>query len=1074
MNYIVDIAVKKGFKEQIFNDLIKTVALAADLDEGEQLYHGWRVGLLAYHVADALGWSDSRKGNIYHAGLLHDVGGVGQRFHMVHQAGAEHPGPEAQNHVRTGVRLLGSVPVLKHLIPAVEDHHEQFDGKGYPMGKKGADILPESGVLHLCDIIDVVMRNLSKSERVAKLETLLESSAFTICSSDITDGAKDVFADNPELLNILYNDDLLKDNIKKINFNPDFLKSLTPAQTASQLFWLLAQIIDTKHPYTAGHSLRVAHYCALIAESIGQKEINRWDALWSGLLHDMGKLGTPRYLLEKPTALSGEERKIIRQHPVWTKGIIESIDSMKHLAAAATSHHENYDGSGYPSGLEGEKIPVIGRILAFADAYDAMTTDKSYRVSISHTGAIARIRDGVGIRFDPHIAESAIETLELHGAAAGALPSTIEEFHEYLKTETFGSWSGGSDGIDRSPTKKWSGRGALLLKSEAWQRVVIDDKYFIVSGRNALENTVKIVSSNNFIDFIDDDSTVEFRLTIQNLSDNIPATEYVYTPSGTPLEILVQKRNEVYEILFRTAFNQLQSLKRLALFYRNFMSTSDAVCFVDEKLRVSDVNRAFLDLFSFTLKDVVDKKPSELLIDANTKKSEFTGPIDKKSVSRWSGEMALLTGKGKVVDVSVATTVISDANGNTAGFVIQSRDIGAAKRSAARMKALNSSLLNLGMDYSYNVNMILKTAGEGLDAVHVRYMRFESGKEQSVFIWNKDEPVNISEETCSILKQKVLSLPDNKFPVMRTPEYGTVISALVSRSSNNLGILHCAFLNSGNLIDEERDFLGSLASALANEEIRRASELSLTAAIGRLEKIHRQKSDIMAITTHDLKSPLAAMIGYADLMISKLDRIDTAKTLHYLNRISNAGSKMVNLIDSILDLERFETGRIILSKESTLIDVVLEECVDLNRVAARDKNITINFSKPRENIEMRVDVIRLEQVFNNILSNAVKFTPASEIIDVAIEVDRAGFVQIVIKDRGPGIPEDALEYIFDRYAQVHDNSAAYKGAGLGLNIVRHIVKAHGGRVWADNRNGGGSKFIVEFKKDSERNRQSTL
>ena len=174
----------------------------------------------------------------------------------------------------------------------------------------------------------------------------------------------------------------------------------------------LVQAVDAKDSYTTGHSVRVAKYSKMIAEKLGYgKDFN--DSLYyTALLHDVGKIGVDDAILRKPGRLNAEEYAAIKQHTVTGSKILSQITSMRELMYGARYHHERWDGSGYPEGLKGKEIPLNARIIAVADAYDAMSSNRSYREAMSQQRVRAEIIAGTGTQFWPTAAEAMVELID--------------------------------------------------------------------------------------------------------------------------------------------------------------------------------------------------------------------------------------------------------------------------------------------------------------------------------------------------------------------------------------------------------------------------------------------------------------------------------------------------------------------------------------------------------------------------------------------------------------------------------------------------------------------------------------
>ncbi len=174
----------------------------------------------------------------------------------------------------------------------------------------------------------------------------------------------------------------------------------------------LASAIDAKDKYTHGHSTRVAEYSREIARVSGKSETECRDIYLTALLHDVGKIGIPNAIINKNSKLTDEEYEVIKTHPVIGKQILSNISQMPHISDGAYYHHERYDGKGYPTGLYGENIPEIGRIIAVADAYDAMTSKRSYRAPLPQHVVREQIEKGSGSQFDPQYAKIMLDMID--------------------------------------------------------------------------------------------------------------------------------------------------------------------------------------------------------------------------------------------------------------------------------------------------------------------------------------------------------------------------------------------------------------------------------------------------------------------------------------------------------------------------------------------------------------------------------------------------------------------------------------------------------------------------------------
>jgi putative nucleotidyltransferase with HDIG domain len=166
----------------------------------------------------------------------------------------------------------------------------------------------------------------------------------------------------------------------------------------------LAAAIEAKDPYTRGHSKRVTQYAITLAERLGVSGDKIKDLQYGAMLHDIGKIGVRGQILNKRGRLTPEEFKIIKRHPIIGERIIDRVDFLQGAKPVVRSHHERFDGTGYPDGLRDEEIPLLARIVAVVDFYDALTSERPYRPAFSVEQTMLFIKEGIGGDFDPLIA----------------------------------------------------------------------------------------------------------------------------------------------------------------------------------------------------------------------------------------------------------------------------------------------------------------------------------------------------------------------------------------------------------------------------------------------------------------------------------------------------------------------------------------------------------------------------------------------------------------------------------------------------------------------------------------------
>jgi putative nucleotidyltransferase with HDIG domain len=183
-----------------------------------------------------------------------------------------------------------------------------------------------------------------------------------------------------------------------------------------QLNWgtlkALARAIDAKSKWTAGHSERVTKLALEIGRTLGLTQEELADLHRAGLLHDIGKIGIPAEVIDKPGGLTDEEDQIIREHPIIGERILEPIEAYREILPMIRQHHEWFNGKGYPDGIAGEAITIGARILAAADIYDALSSERPYRPALDPDQALQIVQENAGGHLDPVVVDALVKVLE--------------------------------------------------------------------------------------------------------------------------------------------------------------------------------------------------------------------------------------------------------------------------------------------------------------------------------------------------------------------------------------------------------------------------------------------------------------------------------------------------------------------------------------------------------------------------------------------------------------------------------------------------------------------------------------
>lgn len=239
----------------------------------------------------------------------------------------------------------------------------------------------------------------------------------------------------------------------------------------------------------------------------------------------------------------------------------------------------------------------------------------------------------------------------------------------------------------------------------------------------------------------------------------------------------------------------------------------------------------------------------------------------------------------------------------------------------------------------------------------------------------------------------------------------------------------------------------------------------------RAEAANMAKSRFLATMSHELRTPLNAILGFSEIMKDEvLGPMKNAQYRSYAADIHGSGAHLLNLINEILDLSRIEAGRHELQEEAILLTEIVEECISMMQIRAKERTIGLDHQCEQDLAEVWVDERAMRQVVLNLLSNAIKFTPAGGDVCITLGWSSGGGQFIAVRDTGPGIPEDEIPLVLQAFGQ---GSMAIKsaepGTGLGLSIVQALTDMHGGNFALKSKPGEGTEAIVTLPKSRNMN-----
>jgi two-component system sensor histidine kinase KdpD len=256
-------------------------------------------------------------------------------------------------------------------------------------------------------------------------------------------------------------------------------------------------------------------------------------------------------------------------------------------------------------------------------------------------------------------------------------------------------------------------------------------------------------------------------------------------------------------------------------------------------------------------------------------------------------------------------------------------------------------------------------------------------------------------------------------------------------------------------VPEDIHFLESFVNqtAMAIERVILAQKAHQERLKAESQKV---RNTFLSSVSHDLRTPLAVVAGAASTLLQKDGSLDRSDRLELVHTIQEETERLERIIRNVLNLTRLESGAIKINKEWQLLEEIIG--VVLNRLADHLKERPLELKIPPDLPLVPFDTLLMEQVFSNLMENALRHTPPGAPIEIEIKLQQSD-VMIEVSDHGPGVPNHEEEAIFSKFTR---STHTRIGAGIGLSICRAIIEAHGGRIWAENRPGGGAafKFVI--------------
>lgn len=422
-------------------ELMGALSHALDMTEGQPAGHCVRCCWIGMHVGQAVGLGEQQLWELYYTLLLKDLGcssnaaricelyltddlafkrdfktvgdslpqvlrfvlahtglraGLAERFRSllhIFQNGGEIARELIETRCQRGAEIARQLRFPEAVAQGVQNLDEHWNGGGKPLGLQGEAIPIYARIALLAQVVDVFQT--STGEHAAREEVQRRAGSWfdpALVAAFLRVAEKPDFWDtlrSPEVQQAVF---ALEPARHEVLLDEDYLDDIAAA---------FGQVVDSKSPYTSGHSARVALYTDMIAESLGlSAERRRW-LKRGALLHDVGKLGVSNAILDKPGKLDDEEWAAVQRHAAYTEAILSRIGAFAELARVAGAHHERLDGKGYPRGLSGDAISMETRIITTADIFDAITAERPYRAAVPIPKTLEIMAGNLGTAIDP-------------------------------------------------------------------------------------------------------------------------------------------------------------------------------------------------------------------------------------------------------------------------------------------------------------------------------------------------------------------------------------------------------------------------------------------------------------------------------------------------------------------------------------------------------------------------------------------------------------------------------------------------------------------------------------------------
>ena len=489
-------------------------------------------------------------------------------------------------------------------------------------------------------------------------------------------------------------------------------------------------------------------------------------------------------------------------------------------------------------------------------------------------------------------------------------------------------------------------------------------------------------------------------------------------------------------MIIRDITEHKQAETEIAMLAHSLKSINECVSITDMDDKILFVNESFLKTYGYNLNELIGENISIVRSQSN-KQNTVNEILPATILGEWQGELLNRRKDGSEFSIYLSTTVIKDKDGNPLGLIGVAKDITERKKNEYKLKFQANLLENVGQS-------VIATDLSG-----------------NVIYWNNAAERIYGWSSVEAIGQNIISLT----PTQSTREQAAEIMKNLSEGNSWTGEFLVkrkdgssfpAMVTDAPFVNSKKELAGIIGISSDITE-RKLAETEIIIAKEKAQESDRLKSAFLANMSHEVRTPLNSIIGFSELLVDP--DFDGDEKDIFIQHIIASGNNLLTIISDIMDISKIESGEIKIHKSQINVHEFIKNVKGKFSFKTEGTNVELKLIFP-ENIEQTnifADTERLNQIFNNLVSNAFKFTENGE-IEIGYQT-KGKMVEFFVRDSGIGIPAEYHTKIFDRFRQVENpTSRKFGGNGLGLAISKKLVELMGGKIWVDSEFGKGSVF----------------